>query len=89
MLASIGRSAEFHGFSAVAGRTSSFIWSTVFGIVVAHMSIWLQSRRLVELTAKQAGQRITVLFSTAFLLVEDLLLLLVNERAGRRTTERT
>ena len=72
----------------MAGRTSSFIWSTIFGIVVAHMAIWFQSRRLVELTAKQAGQRIAVLSIAAFLLVEGLLLLLANKRAGF-TTERT
>lgn len=44
---------------------------------------------LVELAAEQAGQRIAVLSIAAFLLVGGLLLLLVNERAGREAAERT
>ncbi|MCK5584885.1 MFS transporter [Candidatus Bipolaricaulota bacterium] len=38
-----GRSAKFHGFFAVAGRTSSFIGPTVFGIIAARMAVWYQN----------------------------------------------
>ena len=89
MLAPEGRSAEFYGFFAVAGRTSSFIGPTVFGVIAARMAVWYQNRGLVELAAEQAGQRIAVLSIAAFLLVGGLLLLLVNERAGREAAERT
>ena len=90
MMAPKGRSAEFFGFFAVAGRTSSFIGPTVFGIIAARMAVWFQSNRgLADLAAEQAGQRIAVLSIAAFLLVGGLLLLLVNERAGREVPERT
>lgn len=89
MLAPEGRSAEFYGFFAVAGRTSSFVGPTVFGIIAARMAVWYQNRGLLELAAEQAGQRIAVLSIAAFLLVGGLLLLLVNERAGRKAAERT
>ena len=89
MLAPEGRSAEFYGFFAVAGRTSSFIGPTVFGIIAARMAAWYQNRGLTELDAEQGGLQIAVLSIVAFLLVGGLLLLLVNERAGRKAAERT
>ncbi len=89
MLAPEGRSAEFYGFFAVAGRTSSFIGPTIFGIIASRMAIWFQSNReLAELAAEQAGQRVAVLSIAAFLLAGGLLLLLVNERAGRQAATR-
>jgi len=79
-----GQSAEFYGFFAIAGRTSSFIGPTVFGLLAA--SATLRSERLqglVGLAAEQAGHR-TALFSiVVFLIVGMLLLLLVNEAKGR------
>jgi len=84
MLAPEGRSAEFYGFFAVAGRTSSFIGPTIFGIIAARMAIVFQNRGLLDLAAEQAGQRVAILSIAAFLLVGGLLLLFVNERAGRK-----
>ena len=89
LLAPEGRSAEFYGFFAVAGRTSSFIGPTVFGIIAARMAVVYQNRGLLDLAAEQAGQRIAILAIVAFLVVGGLLLLLVNERAGRKAAERT
>jgi len=37
-----GRSAEFYGFFAVAGRTSSFIGPTIYGIVAAEAAIFFE-----------------------------------------------
>lgn len=87
LLAPAGRSAEFYGFFAVAGRTSSFIGPTVFGIIAARMAVVFQNRGLLDLAAEQAGQRIAILSIAAFLLVGALLLLLVNERAGRAAAD--
>jgi len=84
LLAPEGRSAEFYGFFAIAGRTSSFIGPLVFGIVAHRMTLWYQGRDLVSTVAEQQGHRIAVLSIGAFLLVGFLLLLLVNERAGRK-----
>ncbi|MEA3356673.1 MAG: MFS transporter [Candidatus Bipolaricaulota bacterium] len=86
MLAPPGRSAEFYGFFAVAGRTSSFIGPTVFGIVAARMAAWYQTRGQLENLAEQSGQRIAVLVIAAFLIVGAGLLLTVNEYAGRRAS---
>jgi UMF1 family MFS transporter len=85
MLAPEGRSAEFYGFFAVAGRTSSFIGPTVFGIVAARMAVYFQKSGLADLAAEQAGQRVAVLSIAAFLLVGTFVLLWVSKQAGRRT----
>lgn len=82
-LAPEGRSAEFYGFFSVAGRTSSFIGPTVYGIVAARVALALQSRGAESLLAEQSGQRAAVLSILVFLVVGTALLLLVNERAGR------
>lgn len=90
LLAPRGRSAEFYGFFAVAGRTSSSIGPFIFGFIAFRMTQWLQHRAGEGLTdqamnlALQQGHRIAVLAIAAFLLVGGLLLLLVNEKAGRR-----
>jgi len=95
MLAPEGRSAEFYGFFAVAGRTSSFIGPLVFGIMAARMAGWYESRVTGVLTeqairlAEQQGLRVAVLSIAAFLLAGGLLLLFVNERAGRKAAEQT
>jgi UMF1 family MFS transporter len=88
LLAPEGRSAEFYGFFAVAGRTSSFIGPTVYGIVASRVALWLQGEGRSALIAEQIGQRIAVLSIAAFLFVGTALLLLVNERAGRAARRR-
>ena len=78
-----GQSAEFFGFFAVAGRTSSFIGPTVFGIVAFRVTNLLMARGLAETVAKQTGHRIALFSIIAFLLVGTVLLLAVNEARGR------
>jgi len=78
-----GQSAEFHGFFAVAGRTSSFIGPTIFGILAAGMTQRFERMRgLTGLAAEQAGHRIALFSIAAFLVVGLLLLLWVNNEAG-------
>jgi UMF1 family MFS transporter len=95
-----GRSAEFYGFFAVAGRTSSFIGPTIYGVVAAEAAFWFQSRgesasflwfRAHErgaALAEQLGQRVAILPVIAFLVVGLALLLSVNERRGEKAIER-
>jgi UMF1 family MFS transporter len=83
MFAPPGKSAEFYGFFAVAGRTSSFIGPTVYGLVAAEAALWYQARGQDVLAAEQAGQRLAILSIVAFLLVGLLLLTLVNEKKAR------
>jgi UMF1 family MFS transporter len=79
-----GQSAEFYGFFAVAGRTSSFIGPTIFGILAAEATQWYErARGLTGLAAEQAGHRVALFSIAAFLVAGLLLLLWVNEARGR------
>jgi MFS-type transporter involved in bile tolerance (Atg22 family) len=75
-----GQSAEFFGFFAVAGRTSSFIGPTIYGILAAEAALWFQRRGMAELLAEQNGQRVAIVSIAVFLLVGLLVLLKVNVR---------
>lgn len=94
-LAPPGRSAEFYGFFAVAGRTSSFIGPTIYGIVAAEAALYFEAQadqasflwfRLLEggaPFAEQLGQRVAILPVILFLVVGLFLLLGVNEKKAR------
>jgi UMF1 family MFS transporter len=75
-----GQSAEFYGFFAVAGRTSSFIGPTIFGFAAAWATRRYLDQGLSELMAKQSGHRFALITIVAFLLAGLVLLLLVNEK---------
>jgi UMF1 family MFS transporter len=84
MFAPPGQSAEFYGFFAFTGRTSSFIGPTLFGLLAAWATGWYaRSRGLEALAAEQAGHRLALFAIVAFLVVGLLLLLWVNEKQGR------
>lgn len=78
-----GKSAEFYGFFAVAGRTSSFIGPTVYGFVAAEAALWYQAQGQTAVLAEQLGQRLAILSIAAFFMVGLVLLLLVNERKAQ------
>ena len=78
-----GRSAEFYGFFAVAGRTSSFIGPTVYGWVAAEAALWYQAKGQSIRLAEQSGQRLAVLSIAVFLVVGLVLLWFVDEVKGR------
>ncbi len=91
-----GRSAEFFGFFAVAGRTSSFIGPTIYGIVAAEAAIFFEAQgesasflwfELLEGAApyaEQLGQRVAILPVILFLVVGLIILLQVDEKAARK-----
>jgi len=95
ILAPPGRSAEFYGFFAVAGRTSSFIGPTIYGIVAAEAALWFEAQGAQASFlwfkaldngapfAEQLGQRVAILPVIAFLVVGLVLLLFVNEKRAR------
>ncbi len=87
LLSPEGQSAEFYGFFNVAGRTSSFIGPTIYGVVAYRTAAWFEQQGLGSLAAQQQGQRMAVLAIGAFLLVGLGLLFLVNERKGRAARE--
>lgn len=78
-----GQSAEFYGFFAVAGRTSSFIGPAVYGWVAAEAAIWYQAQGETAVLAEQLGQRLAIVSIAIFLLVGLALLPLVNEQKAR------
>lgn len=76
-----GKSAEFFGFFAVAGHTSSFIGPAVYGWLAADAAIIFASRGMSELAAEQTGLRVAVISIIAFLAVGLALLLRVRENS--------
>jgi UMF1 family MFS transporter len=88
MFAPPGQSAEFYGFFAVTGRTSSFIGPTVFGLLVAWATTrYMEVGGLAETAAEQAGHRIALFSIVAFLLAGLLLLFFVNEKRAREAAK--
>jgi UMF1 family MFS transporter len=82
-----GQSAEFYGFFAMAGRTSSFIGPAVYGFVAAEAALWYQRQGQAVDVAEQAGQRLAILSIGVFLLIGLLILLAVNEARARASAE--
>ena len=77
------QSAQFYGFFAVAGRTSSFIGPAVYGWIAAETALRYQASGVEALLAEQMGQRWGILSIAAFLVVGLILLVLVNERRAQ------
>ncbi len=75
-----GRSAEFYGFFALTGRTSSFIGPAVFGWLAAMMTAHYLNLGMGENLAEQGGHRVASLSIAAFLFVGMLILLWVDEK---------
>ena len=85
MFAPPGKSAEFYGFFAFAGRTSSFIGPTVYGIIAAEAALYYLAQGQGDVLAEQSGQRLAILSIAVFFVVGLGLLLLVNEAKARQT----
>jgi UMF1 family MFS transporter len=80
MFAPPGQSAEFYGFFAFAGRTSSFIGPLVYSFIAAEAALWYQRQGQAAITAEQTGQRLAILSIAAFVLVGLILLAFVDEK---------
>jgi UMF1 family MFS transporter len=80
-----GQSAEFYGFFAFAGRTSSFIGPAVYGWIAAETALWLQARGQEPTVAEKSGQRLAILAVGAFILVGLIILAFVNETKARES----
>lgn len=75
---------EFFAFFAVAGKSSSFIGPTIYGIIAFRTALYFERQGVGTLLAEQYGQR-AGLFSIALFLVVGLLLLVsVNEKRARK-----
>ncbi len=82
-----GKSAEFFGFFAVAGHTSSFIGPAVYGWIAADAAIIFMGRGMDALAAEQTGLRVAVISIIAFLVVGLVLLFSVREKRHMDTLD--
>ncbi len=83
-----GQSAEFYSFESVAGRASSFIGPTVYGLLATGVALWLERNRAMEkIVAEQTGQRAGLLSIAVFLIIGMVILATVNEKHGRQAAE--
>jgi MFS transporter, UMF1 family len=82
-----GQSAEFFSFEAVAGRTSSFLGPTVYGLLAGGIAIALEKRGTATLLAEQVGQRAGILSIAVFLIIGMIILSTVNEKRARQAAE--
>ena len=85
LLAPKGRSAEFYGFFAIAGRTSSAVGPAVFGAIVLHVARSLERAGQTAVLAEQVAHRYALFSIIGFLIVGATVLLTISDHAGRRT----
>jgi MFS transporter, UMF1 family len=81
------KSAEFFGFFAVAGKSSSFIGPATFGLIAAGLAKYFEKGGMDVLQAEQEGTRAGLVVITIFLLVGLVILLFVNEKRARQAAE--
>jgi len=79
-----GQSAEFYSFFAIAGRTSSFIGPTVYGLLATGVALRLEAQGMATMLAEQTGQRAGILSIAMFLVVGLAILLSVSEQRARK-----
>jgi UMF1 family MFS transporter len=79
-----GQSAEFYSFFAIAGRTSSFLGPTVYGLLASGVALRLQAQGMGTVLAEQAGQRAGIISIAVFLVTGLVVLLTVQEQRARQ-----
>jgi MFS transporter, UMF1 family len=84
LFAPVDKATEFFGFFAVAGRSSSFIGPTIYGIIAFRTALYFESQGMDVLLAEQSGQRAGIFSIAIFLIVGLLLLVSVNEKRARK-----
>ncbi len=82
-----GQSAEFYGFFAVVGRTSSFIGPAVFGLAAAEAAKWYERQGQSVDMAEASGLRLAVLTIGLFLVIGLAVLAIVNDPASGTPVE--
>ena len=78
-----GKSAEFYGFFAIAGRTSSFIGPAIYGWLAAELAYLFIEQGQTAGVAEVEGLRYALISIIVFLTVGLGLLAFVNERKAR------
>ncbi|MGB7286023.1 MAG: MFS transporter [Salaquimonas sp.] len=78
-LAPPGKSAEFFGLFAVAGRSSSVVGPALFGWIIAHNTAAYIGEGMLPLEAEQLATRIGLFLVLVFMALGGLVLLFVKE----------
>ncbi|MBN1453853.1 MAG: MFS transporter [Anaerolineales bacterium] len=78
------KATEFFGFFAVAGRSSSFIGPTIYGIIAFRTALFFEGQGMEVLLAEQAGQRAGIFSIAIFLIIGLLILVSVDEKSARK-----
>ncbi len=94
-----GKSAEFFGFNAFTGRTSSIIGPGIMGVAATGISVWVMNSLVASgvavandpqalILSEQIGHRFAIATIIFFLLVGLIPLLFVNEEEGLRAAKK-
>jgi MFS-type transporter involved in bile tolerance (Atg22 family) len=78
------KSTEFFSFFAVAGKSSSFIGPTIYGLLAFSATQYFVKQGVGTTLAEQYGQRASIATIAVFLIVGFLILTSVNEARARR-----
>jgi len=78
------KSTEFFSFFAVAGKSSSFIGPTIYGLLAFSAAKWFSMQGADAILAEQYGQRASIATIAIFLLVGFIVLNAVNEKRARQ-----
>lgn len=77
------KTTEFFSFFAIAGKSSSFIGPTIFGIIAHAAAVWFEKGGQAADEALKLGHRAGTVAIAIMLLIGLFLLLLVNEKKAR------
>lgn len=83
-LAPKGKSAEFFGLFAVAGRSSSVVGPALFGWMIAHNTANYISDGMASLEAEQLATRVALFLVLVFMALGAIVLFFVEEEKGYR-----
>lgn len=78
------KSTEFFSFFAIAGKSTSFIGPTLFGVLAFRMANWFEAQGFAAETAEQLGLRASIVSMAVFLVAGLLVLTAVNEKRARQ-----
>jgi len=86
----IGKSAEFYGFYSVAGRTSSFLGPSIYGLAAASFAHqYIATQSMDPHVADQAGLKAALFVMAGFIVAGMIVLLWMNEAKAVAAAQET
>ena len=81
------KAAEFFSFFAVAGKSSSFLGPTIFGLLSAAVATRMETQGIDVTLAEQYGTRAGTVTMAIFMVIGLVILVFVNEKRARKAAE--